>query len=161
MDNLLAWGLSSLREGHFAMPIPPDVKLQQIAVSDIGAFAVLAIEHSHRFEGMAIDIASDELSGEEASSILSRVTGREITYSRTPLEAIRKVSDDMATMYEWFERVGYNVDIETLHRENRAVPWHTFQGWAMEQDWKTLLGLTPQPRPSQRKVAQHSKSPPV
>lgn len=149
MENLMQWGLPALREGRLAMPLPPDRKLQQIALSDIAGFAVFVMERADRFAGKAFDIASDEISGEEAAKILTRVLGREISYFRLPMETIKKTSEDMALMYEWFERVGYDIDIRHLRREYRAVQWHTFQTWAKEQDW--AAALVPPARPSQRR----------
>jgi uncharacterized protein YbjT (DUF2867 family) len=149
MENLLSWGLPLLREGQIAMPLPPDRKLQQIAVSDIAAFAAFVMERTDRFADRAFDIASDEITGEEAARALTHALGREISYVRLPMETIRKTSEDMALMYEWFDRVGYDVDIRHLRREYRAVQWHTFQAWAKAQDWTSAL--SPPARPSQRR----------
>jgi hypothetical protein len=131
------------------MPLPPDRKLQQIALADIAGFAVFVMERHDRFAGQAFDIASDEISGEDAAKVLTRVLGREISYLRVPMETIKKTSEDMALMYEWFERVGYDVDTRHLRREYRVVQWHTFQTWAKEQDW--TAALAPPARPSQRR----------
>ena len=37
-----------------------------------------------------------------------------VTYSRAPIEQVRQISADTATMFEWFEEVGYSVDIAAL-----------------------------------------------
>jgi hypothetical protein len=42
-------------------------------------------------------------------------------------------------MYEWFERVGYTIDLAALKREFPEVGWHSFEAWARTQDWKALL----------------------
>jgi hypothetical protein len=34
-----------------------------------------------------------------------------------PIEPVRQYSKEMATMLEWFERVGYSADIAGLERE--------------------------------------------
>jgi hypothetical protein len=55
------------------------------------------------------------------------------------MAAIRGMSEDMAIMYEWFEREGYTIDQAQLAREFPEVKWHTFAQWAKTQDWATIL----------------------
>src|SRR3712207_1253653 len=91
MDNLLApWTLPQLKEGRLPMALPPTRPLQQIARSDIAAFAAVVLENREEFAGRRVDIASDELSGEEVAEVLTRVTGREIHYVELPLEQVRQ-----------------------------------------------------------------------
>jgi hypothetical protein len=59
---------------------------------------------------------------------LSRGLGRNISFVEIPISEVRKNSDDFATMLEWFDRVGYDVDIPSLEREfgiqgTRLVEW--------------------------------------
>src|SRR2546421_213012 len=83
MENLLQpWMLSSLRQGKLAMALPASRSLQQITVADIGAFVAAVIERSDTIFGRRFDIAGDELTGEEAAAILSKVTGREVHFER-------------------------------------------------------------------------------
>jgi hypothetical protein len=42
-------------------------------------------------------------------------------------------------MFEWFNNVGYTVDIAGLKKEFPEVGWHGFSAWAKEQDWEALL----------------------
>jgi len=140
MDNLLApWTLPQLKEGRFPMALPPSRPLQQIALSDIASFTALVLENRKEFLDRRVDIASDELGGEEVAEILRRVTGHEIHYVELPLEQVRQaMGEDGARMFEWFDEVGYSADIEALRREHPEVRWHTFEEWAKEQDWSAL-----------------------
>ena len=140
MDNLLApWTLPQLKESRLPMALPSSRPLQQITPSDIAAFTALVLEHPEEFVDRRVDIASDELSGEEVAEILSGVTGREIHYVELPLEQVRQaIGEDGARMFEWFDQVGYSADISALRREHPEVGWHTFEGWAKEQDWSVL-----------------------
>jgi uncharacterized protein YbjT (DUF2867 family) len=139
MENAFApWFLSGLQNGTVAVALPAKRKLAQIAVADIAAFAVLVIENPSRFLGKGIDLASDDLSGEEMTEILSRVTGRKLSYLEVPIEQVRAMSEDFAIMYEWFDRVGYQVDLTTLRREYPEIEWHSFETWAKLQDWSVL-----------------------
>ena len=53
----------------------------------------------------------------EAAEFLTKALGRPIAFAQTPIEPLRQYSKEMATMLEWFERVGYSADIAGLERE--------------------------------------------
>ena len=96
MENLY-FAREQLAKGIYAVPMPSTRKLAQVAVADIGAVAVRALENERRFAGKRFDLASDELTGDEAVAILSEVTGRRFTYYQVPLDAIRqRMGDDGA-----------------------------------------------------------------
>ncbi|HLL38860.1 MAG TPA: NmrA/HSCARG family protein [Rubrobacteraceae bacterium] len=140
MDNLLApWTLPQLKEGRLPMALPSSRPLQQIALSDIAAYTGVVLENREEFVGRRLDIASDELAGEEVAEVLTRVTGREIHYVELPLEQVRQaMGEDGARMFEWFDQVGYSADIESLRRDHQEVGWHTFEDWIREQDSSVL-----------------------
>lgn len=66
--------------------------------------------------------------------ILSRTTGHKVAFEPTPIEEVQKFSEDFAIMVEWFDRVGYDVDIPGLAKESGVRPTR-FAEWAAEQDW--------------------------
>jgi uncharacterized protein YbjT (DUF2867 family) len=140
MDNLLApWTLPQLKEGRLPVALPSSRPLQQVALADIAAFTGVVLENREEFEGRRVDIASDELAGEEAAEVLTRVTGREIEYVELPLEQVRQaMGEDGARMFEWFDQVGYSADIAALRRDHPEVGWHTFEEWATGQEWSAL-----------------------
>ena len=70
----------------------------------------------------------------DATEPLSRAMGREIGFVPVPVAEIRKVSDDYATMLEWFDRVGYDVDIAALAKESGIRPT-PFAEWASTMSW--------------------------
>ena len=114
--------------------------LEQVAVADIGALAVRVLEDAGRFTGKRFDLASDELTGNDALAILSRVTGRPFSYYQVPLDVIRqRMGEDAVRMYEWFDRVGFAVDRAALRREFPDVAFHDFESWAKTRDWNVLL----------------------
>jgi uncharacterized protein YbjT (DUF2867 family) len=140
MENAF-FSKDQLAKGVYATPLTPDRKLAQIAVADIAGVAVHVLENADRYVGKRFDIGGDDVSGTDACEILSRVTGKKFSYFQVPLDMIRKrMGDDGTKMYEWFERVGYHLDMAMLRREFADVEWHTFESWAKSQDWKTLLG---------------------
>ena len=115
MENLLA--PFSLQGDTLAVGIDPDTKLQMIAVEDIGWFGARAFTDAAALNGRAIDLAGDVRTMPEAARILGEALGRPIAFVQTPIAQVRQYSEDMALMLEWFERVGYRVDIPALERE--------------------------------------------
>jgi len=79
MENLY-FAKEQLAKGIYAAAVPPTRKLAQIAVADIGAVAVRVLEDAGRFIGKRFDLSGDELTGNEAMAILSRVTGRPFAF---------------------------------------------------------------------------------
>jgi len=138
MENLY-FIKEQLAKGIYAAALPPTRELAQVAVADIGAVAVRVLEDAGRFAGKRFDLAGDELNGNDAMAILSRVTGRLFSYYQVPLDVIRqRMGEDAVKMYEWFDRVGFTVDRAALRREFPDVAFHGFVAWAKAQDWSTL-----------------------
>ncbi len=134
MDNYLHDGdlRRGLENGQYLMPMPPDRALQQIAADDIGAMAAFAFENRDHLLGARIEIAGDELTGEEVARKLSRALGHEVRYQEMPIETLREQNAEYATMFEWFVEVGYSADVEALRRGFPEVGWHRFEEWAEE-----------------------------
>jgi len=153
MENLY-FGKEQLAKGVYASPLSPTRPLAQVAVADIGAVAVRLLEDPDRFAGKRFDLGGDELTGNDAITVLSRVTGRPFTYFQVPLDVIRqRMGEDGAKMYEWFDRVGYTFDLAALRREFPDVAISRFrvlgEGAGLENASPKRLGRT---RP------KHSKS---
>ena len=51
---------------------------------------------------------------------------------------MRAASEDSFRMFEWFDRVGFSVDIAALRRNYPEMGWHTVEDWAKAQDWRVL-----------------------
>jgi uncharacterized protein YbjT (DUF2867 family) len=138
MENL-HFVKEQLVKGIYASALSPTRTLAQVAVPDIGAIAVRVLEESARFTGKRFDLAGDELTGNDAMSILSRVTGRKLTYYQVPLDVVRqRMGEDAVKMYEWFDRVGFAVDRAALRREFPDVTFHDFESWTKTQNWSGL-----------------------
>jgi uncharacterized protein YbjT (DUF2867 family) len=136
MENFLAdWMAAGIAKGSIAMALPATRRLQQIAVADIAQFTALVIERRESFLGKRIDIASDELTVARVAAEISEETGRHIEYTALPVDAVRQQNEDVARMYEWFDRVGYDADVVGLRSIYPEVDWHRFSTWAREQEW--------------------------
>jgi uncharacterized protein YbjT (DUF2867 family) len=135
MENLLSpWFKPYIDQGNLAIGMKPDTRLQMIAVSDIGKYGYKSLERHEELNGRAIDLAGDELTGPEAAAILSQVTGRTISFYQVPIDQVRAGSEEFAIMLEWFDKVGYDADIEGTAKEFGVTPT-SFRKWA-EQTWR-------------------------
>ena len=121
---------TGLEQGQLALPLSPSSILQQSALENIAEFSALVLERRKPFLGKRIDIASDEVMGEQAANILSNLLGYKIRYVPIPLEQVYQTNEDMARMYEWYEKVGTGIDISALHQEYPEVNWLSFKDWA-------------------------------
>jgi uncharacterized protein YbjT (DUF2867 family) len=135
MENLQSpWFKPYIDQGTLAFGMQPDTRLQMIAVSDIGKYGYQAFERAGELNGRGIDIAGDALTAPEMATVLSDVAGRPIRYQQVPLEEVRKGSEDYALMLDWFDRVGYDADIDGHAREFGIRPTR-FREWAGQQSW--------------------------
>ena len=140
MENATTFGREQLAQGVYALAMAGDRTLAQIAVADVGACAAAVLEDRQRYAGQRFDIAGDDLTGNEAAEVLTRVSGRPFTYVEVPKEMVRtRMGDDVVAMYEWFERIGYAIDRTALRAAFPTVRWHSFEDWAREQPWREIL----------------------
>ncbi|MCK5248458.1 MAG: NmrA/HSCARG family protein [Spirochaetaceae bacterium] len=138
-DNMLSpFVLPGLQTGVFAAAISPETRLQGVSVRNIGEFGALVFTRREAFLGKRINIAGDSLTGLEHAEAVAGASGREIGFFQVPIDEVRGMSEDMALMYEWFDGVGYSVDIEALRRDYPEVKWERFSQWASRQDWSVL-----------------------
>src|SRR5918911_5032071 len=123
MENLLGPGL---KQRQLALPLSPSTTLQQSALE----FSALVLERRKPFLGKRIDIASDEVTGKQAAEILSNELGQRIRYVSITLEQVYQANEDMARMYDRYEKAGTGIDIASLHQEYPEVKWLSFKDWA-------------------------------
>jgi uncharacterized protein YbjT (DUF2867 family) len=130
MENLLSPGF--LNGDKLVSALPPTTKLQMIASDDIGRFAADAFVRADLWNGVELDIAGDAVTMPEAAAAVSTRVGRTVTYQPIPIAAVRQYSDDVATMLEWFEAVGYSADIASLEPKWGIRPL-TLADWARQK----------------------------
>jgi uncharacterized protein YbjT (DUF2867 family) len=127
MENLLS--PLFLSGDTLVAAMDPGTRLQMIAADDIGVFGAMAFTRAEALRGREIDIAGDARTMPEAAEILGRALGRALQFVQLPIETVRKNSEDVALMLEWFDRVGYDVDIPALEREF-GVKMRSLDEWA-------------------------------
>lgn len=134
-DNVLfPWNIQDLSAGRFRQALPADRKLQMVSLRDIGRFNAAIIERGPEMAGRRINYAGDELTPKEMTAVLAATIGRQLEYELQPMGEVRAMSEDMESMYKWFDRVGFSADITGLRREFPEVGWLSFAQWAETQD---------------------------
>ncbi len=128
MENLISpWFLNG--DGFYAALNPATV-LQMIAVDDIGRHGARAFLAADRLNRREMDLAGDAATMPQAAAALAKGLGRPINFVRVPIEEVRRNSEDFAAMLEWFERVGYDADVDGLARESGIKPMR-LEEWAV------------------------------
>lgn len=127
MENLLS--PMTLRDDKLMGTLKPSTRLQMVAVADIGRFGAAAFIHAEKHHNAEVDIAGDEVTLVEAAEVLGEVVGKPVAYTPIPIAAVRAQSEDMALMFEWFERIGYSANIPALEKDWGIRPT-TLRAWA-------------------------------
>ncbi|KAI8059550.1 hypothetical protein BC940DRAFT_342435 [Gongronella butleri] len=108
MENYSPTGQMSFmapKNGVIKGMIPGDVKLQMIAMEDIGNVAAIALSNRDKYAGRTIELSGDELTGDELAATLTKVT------------VVRYVVRDLGFMSDFFVSTGYVADIPQLRKE--------------------------------------------
>lgn len=71
----------------------------------------------------------------ETAALLTTALGRPIRFQEFPMDrAEAALGQDFATMFRWFNEVGYAIDILALKRQF-GIPLTTFAEWVQTVDW--------------------------
>lgn len=138
MDNF-RWQAAGIHDGRLVQGIKPETRLQMIAVDDIGGIAALVFNAPEKWIGWTIEIAGDELTMVEAAAVLSARLGRSVEYSAEH-ENRPGGGDGARKMAEWFDEVGYQVDIAEVRAMWPGVM--DFAGFVARAEW---LEAPPEP----------------
>ena len=114
----------------FRVPIRPQTRRQMIAAGDVGMVVADMFARPGKFLGTALEIAGDELTGQQIAEVFTRVTGQRARYEQQPLDEVRAFSEDFADMYDWFDNHGFRADISKLRADYPRLK--TFTQWLSE-----------------------------
>jgi uncharacterized protein YbjT (DUF2867 family) len=114
--------------------LAPGKRLQMIASGDIGFFAAEAFDDPAASIGAKIELAGDELTGEQIAAAFERHTGLPCRYEAIAPAELEQVSEWQATAYAWLNRVGYAADIAALRTRHPKL--RNLEGWLARTAWK-------------------------
>lgn len=134
MENFLSgdW-FEGIKNGRLVMAMDPKKPLQIISVEDIGIVVAKIFANPEQFKGISFDIAGDTKNCLELSDAFSKKIGKDVEFVVLPIEQLRSMNEDFALMFEWFNKVGYSVNIKkvkTIHPKIKS-----FKVWLKSQEF--------------------------
>jgi uncharacterized protein YbjT (DUF2867 family) len=129
MDNFATNATPAVEDGELLvrLPLPAGVPLQMVAARDVGRVAAVALLDPDRIPGGAVEIAGDELTGEQIAAAIGEADGRQARYEAVPLDALSG-DGDLQAMFGWFARLpAYQADF-ALTRDLDPGVWD-FRAW--------------------------------
>lgn len=129
MDNFASNAAPADEDGELVvrLPLPAGVPLQMVATRDIGQVAAVALLDPDRIGGGAVEIAGDELTGEQIAAAFGSADGSKARYEALPLDALSDDAD-LQAMFGWFAQPpAYQADFE-LTRDLDPGVWD-FRTW--------------------------------
>jgi uncharacterized protein YbjT (DUF2867 family) len=133
MDNFLS--MAPTVEGNelvLRLPVPDGIKLQTVAVRDIGVVVAAALLDPAAVPA-TIEIAGDELTGSEIAATFGAHVGLPARYEALPVEVLDG-QDDLQKMFRWFaDTPAYQADIAAVRRIDPDL-WN-LQTWLKATDY--------------------------
>jgi uncharacterized protein YbjT (DUF2867 family) len=116
MDNFLSMAPTvESNELVLRLPVPDGIKLQTVAVRDIGVVVAAALLNPAAVPA-SIEIAGDELTGSEIAATFGEHVGLSARYEPLPVEVLNG-QDDLQKMFRWFaDTPAYQADIAAVRR---------------------------------------------
>jgi len=133
MDNFAQFATPAIDDGTLMvrLPLPAGIPLQMITVEDIGAVAAAAVLDPDRVAGGSIEIAGDELTGEQIAEAYQHRYDVPARYEPLPIDVLDGDADQRA-MFEWFAHPpAYQADLAATRA--LAPRTKTFEQWLETQ----------------------------
>lgn len=132
--NNWQWRKEEFMSGVVREPYAPGTRHQWIAARDIAFFVGEAFSSPEEWEGRAIDIAGDAMTIAEFTSLVAEVLQRPVEYRRMSWGEYAQANNDEALkMAQWFDGVGYSVDVASLRE--RYPNLTTAREFLADMDW--------------------------
>ncbi|MFE0654118.1 NmrA/HSCARG family protein [Streptomyces sp. NPDC059534] len=119
-----------------SMWLDPETSVQLIATSDIGVFAAEAFVNPEAWIGRVVEIAGEDLTGPQMAAAFEAASGVPTRYQQLPIEPLRANREDLANMFDWFERDGYHADLPELRRIRPNLV--SLEAW-LSENWTAPL----------------------
>ncbi|HVD88618.1 MAG TPA: NmrA family NAD(P)-binding protein [Jatrophihabitantaceae bacterium] len=129
MDNFALFAPPTMEDGKLVvrLPLPPGIPLQMITADDIGAVAAAAVLDPDRVTGGSIEIAGDELTGEQIAEAYQHRYDVPARYEPLPIEVLGGDVDQRA-MFEWYAHLpAFQADFAATRA--LAPGTKTFEQW--------------------------------
>ncbi len=133
MENAL-WNREKIMEGAYpGWGLPPEKKVQTIAVQDIAVFAVLALENPEGYLGKTLELAGDELTESQTAEKFSEALGRPVKLEIPDMSEGAVLDEEQLASNLFFSGKAYTADISALRRMNPDLL--DFAAWLVQTGW--------------------------
>jgi len=121
-------------QGVYSLPLSPNTKVQLLSEEDYADFVAMAFERPEQWLGQSLDVASTELSIVQVAELFGQVLGRPVQYTQISWEQFRQMGgEEYASMFEFFENVGYSADLALLRQMNTTLT--PFDQYLQQHGW--------------------------
>jgi uncharacterized protein YbjT (DUF2867 family) len=137
MDNFATYNRPVLQDGELvvSLAVRPELPMQLISVTDIGAFAAIAFDRPAQFLGRTVEIAGDVRTPPQIAEIFGRVCGRPARFRQTPIEQVRAFDTQLAQMFTFFNEHPSDLpDVPALRAEHPGLM--LLETWLCATGWK-------------------------
>jgi uncharacterized protein YbjT (DUF2867 family) len=109
--------------GVFSMPLPPDVRLHQIALEDLGAVVAAILGRRQEHLGVRVEVAGDAPTPSDMAAAFGA------RFVELPLTDVKARSADLGAMYAFLAGPGYGIDVAAVRARYPEVAWQSFAAW--------------------------------
>ncbi|KAI9282394.1 hypothetical protein BC943DRAFT_281682 [Umbelopsis sp. AD052] len=107
----------TLQKQHVILsPLAPTITQPLIDTEDVAKYAATAFADPTTFHGLAIDVASEEISLGNFAKLITDIVGVEVTVEHISIEeaASRGVTSRIAGWHSWIRALNYRIDYDRL-----------------------------------------------
>ena len=127
-------------DGTYTLTLPIKKTMYGVSVEDAGPAVAAIFDKPEEYIGKKIGFSSDKLTLSEYVAIISKVTGKTVTYNEVPYEVFAKFpfpgADDLAAMFEYVDIGNPDRSIEKTRELNPSAL--SFRQWAEKNKDKLL-----------------------
>ncbi len=121
---------------------------QTIAVDDIGLWANAIFKNPQKFQGEALNIAGEEMTGEEMATLWQQLKGQDsptVSYVMIPRRVVNLIEHDIGLMANWIERTGYGADLKQLKSlaDELQITMTPLVNWLKHKDSQSRVSTHP------------------
>jgi len=130
-ENLLIPQVRSrILKGKLVLPTRKEKVQQFISSEDVGKIATYIFSNADSYRNTTMDLAAEQMDGEQLASLFSKVMKRKINYQQLPMLIVRLVmGSDLAKMFRWINHhdVLFVKDIDSFNK--RFPSMVSFEEW--------------------------------
>ena len=121
---------SRILKGKLVLPTRKATVQQFISSEDVGMIATTVFSNPEKYKGLTVDLAAEQMDGEQLAATYSKVMGREIKFQQLPMIITRLVMGrDLTKMFRWI-----NNNDSCFVKDMQAFK-NEFPGMLSLEDW--------------------------